>query len=236
MVIGGGGVTPYYQNTMYFFDGTNFLNELKKNLGLKKLDPHRPPLLAFDLAAIVTQAIQQRVSGSITFRRHWFGSYYGTEQDEAFLLDGLQKQHFQPKLIRKRKEKPEKGVDMGVAVQMLTDAFNRTFTRGWLIAGDADYCELVREAKRYGIVISGCFFEGPTSEHLRRCFDEFIPLDEILEKYEPAKKRVDRLVEHIEKNGKDVANCPCCQPEPPPCSYCSGSGRSPASASPAGSS
>jgi hypothetical protein len=59
---------------------------------------------------------------------------------------------------------------------MLVNAFNQNFDIGLLIAGDADYSDLVKEVKRYGPVIWGSFFSHGLSESLRIEFDMFIDI------------------------------------------------------------
>ena len=68
----------------------------------------------------------------------------------------------------------EKGVDIGLAKEMLVNAFNQNFDVGWLFAGDEDYVGLVKEVKKYGQIINGSFFNQGLSPELEVAFDEFI--------------------------------------------------------------
>jgi uncharacterized LabA/DUF88 family protein len=54
---------------------------------------------------------------------------------------------------------------------MLVNAFNKNYDVGGLVSGDEDYVTVVREAKRYGPQILGCFFEKTLSESLASEFD-----------------------------------------------------------------
>ena len=44
------------------------------------------------------------------------------------------------------------------------------------MAGDEDYVDLVKDIKRYGVRITGSFFEEETSPKLRLAVDYFHPL------------------------------------------------------------
>jgi uncharacterized LabA/DUF88 family protein len=71
---------------------------------------------------------------------------------------------------------------MALAINVLTNAFNRNCDVGWLIAGDADYVQLVTEAKRYGCIFNVAAWRKGLSPDLRRASDEFYEVDESLGK------------------------------------------------------
>ncbi len=74
----------------------------------------------------------------------------------------------------------EKGVDMAVAIEMLIFAFNNYYDEAILVAGDADYCQLVREVQRLGKRV-GLAYYGLTfglSNELLYDIDYFIDLSE----------------------------------------------------------
>ena len=82
-------------------------------------------------------------------------------------------------LYQNKEGSPEKGVDIGLAKEMLVNAFNQNFDIGFLIAGDKDYLELVYEVKRYGPNIFGGFFKEGLSPELRLAFDFFVEFDNL---------------------------------------------------------
>jgi uncharacterized LabA/DUF88 family protein len=168
-----------YRNVMLYIDGTNFLIEVGKSLGVK-FDPHRPPEIAFDLAKIVREWVQNAEEGNVLIRAYWFGSYHGTDKERSDLSEALHKRGFQPRLLRKEKHGPEKGVDMALAIQMMMDASQNNFDTGWLVSGDKDYEELVGEVKRHRTVVNGLFLAGSTADDLRLRVDEFHKLEDNL--------------------------------------------------------
>jgi len=44
----------------------------------------------------------------------------------------------------------EKGVDMAIAMEMLISAYSNIYDEAILVAGDADYCQLIKEVQRLG--------------------------------------------------------------------------------------
>ncbi len=66
---------------------------------------------------------------------------------------------------------------MAVAREMLIHAFNKNYNTAILIAGDADYVELVKDVKRLGGVVDGAFFDVPAlSPSLKVALDHFVPI------------------------------------------------------------
>ena len=74
----------------------------------------------------------------------------------------------------------EKGVDVGLATELLVQAFNRNYDVGVVIAGDEDYKGVIGEAKRLGRKIEIASFKDTVNADFRRSGNLFIPLDDIL--------------------------------------------------------
>lgn len=176
-----GSSTPNYKRTMVFIDGTNFLREFAKKLGVD-FRADKPPAKAIEAAnwlfrpmcAIHGSHGSQRYD---VIRRYWFSSYQGNEEDGESLREILRKNHFEPVIFKKKRNGKEKGVDIALTKEMLVNAFNQNFDVGLLIAGDADYIALVNEVKRYGPVVWVAFFSSPClSSSLRIEADMFIDI------------------------------------------------------------
>jgi len=209
---GGGGISPNYRNVMVYFDGTNFLLELGKFLGVR-VDPHKPPLSVFKLGRALSDWIRNNAYGSVMVRRHWVGSYQGNGEDERRLLFASHEVGFQARILHKARDGPEKGVDMSLAIQMMADAVNRNFHTGWLVTGDADYTELVKEVKRYGTVVNGVFFKSALSDALRLSCDEFYLLDNVLK--EPQfTSTIQEVKTEAEQNAKPPPKTSTASPPP----------------------
>ncbi|MDC3378668.1 NYN domain-containing protein [Planctomycetota bacterium] len=158
--------------TMIFVDGTNFLNELGRRgfVGRNgevftpkwKLKEHDPPEAAIHLLA---EALLPRRPNTAV-RAYWFGSYEGSDQVLHRYQKHLQDAGFHP-VILKKTTKGEKGVDMALALEMLTNAVNQNFDYAFLVAGDEDYAGLVREVRRYGPRVMGAFWPQGLSPRLR---------------------------------------------------------------------
>jgi len=160
---------------MKFVDGTNFLTQMSKELKIK-LDPYKPSPESIIFSTKWIKAIPVSITGYI-IRNYWFGSYVGDKPYCTKLTKDLRNCNFEPVLFKKIGNK-EKGVDIGLAKEMLVNAFNQNFDVGWLFAGDEDYVGLVKEVKRYGQIINGSFFNQGLSPELQVAFDEFILLKE----------------------------------------------------------
>ncbi len=124
MIMGGGSPTPHYKRLMAFVDGTNFLIELSKEIGIK-FRAEKPPLAALAIANHLLNPLWSP-SEYIKIRKYWFASYQGTDEEYYRLANELKRFAFEPMLFKKQAGK-EKGVDIGLATEMLTNAFNRNY-------------------------------------------------------------------------------------------------------------
>jgi uncharacterized LabA/DUF88 family protein len=163
---------------MVFIDGTNFLISLFKKFSID-LRAEKPPLEVFSLCRTI-------IAGAIRFaplseeclhiRSYWLASYQGNDELGDRMYEALRQHLFEPVLLKKVKNKPEKGVDIELTKEMLVNAFNNNYDVAILFAGDEDYVNLVKEVKRYGTIIIGSFFETGLSPLLKRTFDYFHPI------------------------------------------------------------
>ena len=172
--IGPGRLSPNLRY-MRFVDGTNFLTQMAKELKIE-LNPYKPIPESIIFSTTWIKSIPVSITGYV-IRNYWFGSYMGDKPYCAMLTKELRKCNFEPVLFQKIGNK-EKGVDIGLAKEMLVNAFNQNFDVGWLFSGDEDYVGLVKETKRYGQIINGSFFKQGLSPELQVAFDEFILLKE----------------------------------------------------------
>lgn len=170
---------------MVSVDGSNIIKGIARNIGIDDLlgknrkNLHRkPPKSVFELAELFFQSAMRGLPFNQLLRKYWFGSYTGDDNFCFELCDILRDLNFEPHLYKAEGEQ-EKGVDIGLTLNMLSNAFNQNFEIGLLIAGDEDYLELVNEVKRYGQIIHGAYFSGGLSRRLRLSFDGFRYLDGI---------------------------------------------------------
>ena len=105
---------------------------------------------------------------------------YIEEQEEYF--DKINKQEFvtirKGHLVVANKESPrQKGVDVLMAIDMLTAAYDRQYDWAVLVAGDSDFLELVNAVKQTGANIIGYYFKDHVSKDLVNAFDKRRELD-----------------------------------------------------------
>lgn len=97
------------------------------------------------------------------------GSEAITETEEALWRLG-----FTPRVFHRRRNRAAKGIDISLARDMLSNAFDDNYDVAVLVAGDADYVPLVEEVKRRGKIVFLWFFEqSGLSPELRRAADVF---------------------------------------------------------------
>lgn len=174
-----------HERVMIFVDGSNILRGVGQEIG-KVINSVKPEDDELSLAFMIVNTLwSNRLShdalvGSVegrVVRRFWFGSFEGGDQQEERMRHHLRKGNFEPVLFKKLKSKGrEKRVDIAIAREMLINASNHNMEIAVLVAGDEDYVDLVQDIKRYGVRVTGSFFEKATSPALRLAVDYFHPL------------------------------------------------------------
>ena len=74
-------------------------------------------------------------------------------------------------------KREQKGVDVRLAVEMLSDAQAGHLDVALLLAGDADFVPLVDEVRRHGVNVVVIAVETSLADTLRRAADEVWPID-----------------------------------------------------------
>lgn len=72
----------------------------------------------------------------------------------------------------------QKGVDVKLAVDMLSKAVKNQYDVAILVSGDADFAEVVQEVKDLAKHVELAFFPNQPCFHLKQCCDKFIELNE----------------------------------------------------------
>lgn len=70
----------------------------------------------------------------------------------------------------------QKGVDSLIAIDMITKAYEGQYNTAILLAGDADFIEIVNSVKNLGPNVVGAFFPGHVSQELEYALDRKIEL------------------------------------------------------------
>jgi uncharacterized LabA/DUF88 family protein len=100
-------------------------------------------------------------------RSHYYTSVQGDEPKLAEVRERLRALFFHPDVFKKEKGRRSKRVDITLARDMLSDAYQGNYELAVLIAGDADYLPLVEEVQRRGRQVALSFFGNVTSDELR---------------------------------------------------------------------
>jgi uncharacterized LabA/DUF88 family protein len=73
----------------------------------------------------------------------------------------------------------EKGIDVAIAVESLSLAWENAYDTALLVSGDGDYVELVEAIKRKGKQVECAMFKNQSARLLLEFVDRFNPLDEL---------------------------------------------------------
>ena len=73
----------------------------------------------------------------------------------------------------------EKGIDVAIAVESLSLAYDDAYDTALLVSGDGDYVELVEAIKRRGKHVECAMFRNQSAGILQEYADIFRPLDEL---------------------------------------------------------
>lgn len=185
-------MTAWHRRVMVFVDGTNFVLRLSDYLGLNTadLDPHKPQPRLYELVKQIINHKHLRLTVESTrlVRSHWFGSYRGDSPEP--MERAIWEQQFHPHLVKFAKnQREEKGVDVALAVELLSNAHARTIDLAWVFTQDEDLAAAVNEARRHGVQVWGAMFESQkVSWELRRSFDLVTGLEELLGQMAPGVK------------------------------------------------
>ncbi|RUM60760.1 MAG: NYN domain-containing protein [Persephonella sp.] len=83
----------------------------------------------------------------------------------------------------------EKGIDILLATDMIVLAYNNAYDTAILVSGDSDYIPVVEMIQQLGKRVENASFKRTSSYELRKVCDDFILLDNYLDKFtEPLNK------------------------------------------------
>jgi uncharacterized LabA/DUF88 family protein len=159
-----------------FIDGSNLYYGLRNDFGKTHLD-------------------FEKFSYALTGERHLIRvHYYIAPMPESIDAEGYESQQ---RFLDRLRDTPylrvnfgrlesrngtlvEKGVDIQLAVDMLTLAIRDTYDIGILVTGDGDFDSVVRAVQDLGKHVENATCQSTMSKHLRQTCDKFTLLDEEL--------------------------------------------------------
>jgi uncharacterized LabA/DUF88 family protein len=159
-----------------FIDGSNLYNGMRENLQNTRVN----------LAELIEQLRRDRP----LFRTYYYNASLTDDYDEE-LRDG-QHRFFESlrripyvtvRLGRLHRRSDgslvEKGIDVALAVEALSLAYQDAYDAALLVSGDGDYVELVESIKRTGKHVECAMFKNQSAGILLEYVDIFQPLDEL---------------------------------------------------------
>src|SRR6266571_87203 len=160
---------PHLRRWMMFVDGENFTIRGQEFAAKNNLDLKEGPAFMRDTFLWFpnrqgTLVLTNTDSVRLEVQRHAIRSFYytslvGDDDKLRGVREALHEMSFAPQVFKKSdKNKKSKGVDIALATDMLSNAYQDNFDVAVLVAGDGDYVPLVSEIKRLGKVIYLIFF------------------------------------------------------------------------------
>lgn len=175
--------TPSFRTFMIFIDGGYLRNEIREMSGHDKIDFNALPFILTD------KCNMGRIQMEIV-RIYYYDAIvdYKENQEKHKVQDtyfeNIRKiNNYEVKLgrlIRTGKENEkyrQKGVDVLLAIDMISKAHLNQYDIALLLAGDDDYLDMVKSIKDFtGKRIYGAYFERNASKRLVESFDKRISL------------------------------------------------------------
>lgn len=125
----------------------------------------------------------QSIGGRVLLRRT---SYYDAEPSDQSSIPVVEQywqfveNQFDTELRfgeARGRPKRQKGVDVLLAVDMLSASSRQLFDVAILVSGDADFVPLIREVRRHGVTVVVAGVRSTTARELQIAADRFVPLD-----------------------------------------------------------
>lgn len=166
--------------TMVFVDGENLTKRYRdlrkqrdKVVHLESSEWYEPDVFLW------SEILNQLCDHVGVIRKHYYTSAVGSDENLKVIEDQLKAAGIEAPHVFKRPKsgsnRPSKGVDISLAVDMLSHANRKNYDLAILIAGDADYVPLVRAVKAEGSRVFIWFFDEHygLSRELRMSADHY---------------------------------------------------------------
>lgn len=163
------------KRVMIFIDGSNMYHNLVgafgkasidyRDFSLKLTGPERELVRTYYYNCPIDQ---EKDPTAYKAQQRFFSNLYNTPDLEV-RLGRLQRKDDGTAI--------EKGVDVKIAVDMITKAFKNQYDVAILVSGDADFVEVVQEVKDQAKHVELAVFPNQQCYHLRKCSDRVIVLN-----------------------------------------------------------
>jgi len=175
--------TPSYRQVMIFIDGGYLREYLKRKFGNDTFS-----LDGFQgFVNYLIQCVKHgRIEGELIRAYYYDAMVDETEKDkrqaQKIFFSTLSHVPFCTvrlgRLVKTKEGYRQKGVDILMAIDMLTKAYENHYEIAILVAGDGDFADLIEAVKDTGKRVYGAYIPNNISEKLRECFDVPITLPE----------------------------------------------------------
>ena len=170
---------------MVFIDGGYFRKNLKEKAN-QSIDSRFRDVIPFVSKLLVTRAAQGIIAGELIRTYYYDALYDETAEEEKkqeqnkFLKRIRAAESVQVRLghlVKGDEGYRQKGVDVLMAIDMLSKAYENQYDIAIMVAGDGDFVHLVEAVKDSGKRVYGAFFPGTVSDDLVQSFDRRIEFD-----------------------------------------------------------
>jgi uncharacterized LabA/DUF88 family protein len=166
---------------MIFVDGENLSIRFKSFLKRKNIDQWEDHI-RYERDIYVWSSFLSLTTRSACpiLRIFYYTSLKGDAEKLTEVFDALKSLGVtDPKVFKKKPNDRTKRVDITLATDMLSHAYNNNFDIAILVAGDEDYVPLVQELKHCGKQVCLWFLKDGLSPDLKRECDHFFDMEEI---------------------------------------------------------
>jgi len=177
------GPSPSYRQVMIFIDGGHLRKYLEEKWQSDEISGNGLQELTFELLGHVRFG---NVVGEL-IRTYYYDAIVGEDERELRQKqnESFRRLHIPFCTVRlgrlKKTEKEghrQKGVDILMAIDMLTKAYENHYDIAIVVAGDDDFVDLIEAVKDAGKRVLGAFIPGRVSEKFMQSLDVQIPLSE----------------------------------------------------------
>ena len=177
------GPTPSYRPVMIFIDGGYLRENLKKEFGDDGILIDGFQRLVYYLVGFVGK-YTPNIKGELIRIYYYDAIVDETEkekrQEQSSFFAMMRNVPFCTvrlgRLVKTRESYRQKGVDIVMAIDMLSKAYAHHYEIAILVAGDGDFVDLVDAVKDAGKRVYGAYLEKHVSEKLFESFDFAITL------------------------------------------------------------
>jgi uncharacterized LabA/DUF88 family protein len=181
-IVTGRSVTPLYRRVMIFEDG-GYLRKIFHDLFCNDR------INFLELASYLTGHTSSSHIRGILQRVYYYDAIIDPSDDQEEYnkqnqyLENIREYNFHEvktgRLIKTKESYKQKGVDVLLAIDMITKAYHDQYDIAILVAGDDDFIDVVKAVKDgAGKLVYGAFYPKTASKRLINCFDMRIQLNE----------------------------------------------------------